>query len=88
MIRTGGLGAIKEKDSDVVEVVNKIKPLLEQKTGKKYSSLEVINYKTQVVAGTNFFVKVSTFMIVHVILFYSVKVKTTNRHMLWLNSLG
>lgn len=61
MIRTGGLGAIKERDNTVVDVVNEIKPLLEERTGKKYSSLEVIHYKTQVVAGTNYFVKVCNF---------------------------
>lgn len=57
----GGLGAIKEKDDKVVNIVNEIKPLLEAKTNKKYVSLEVLNYKTQVVAGTNYFVKVSFF---------------------------
>lgn len=59
MRKVGGLGDVREKDDTVVEVVNKIKPILEERTGKKYSSLEVIHYKTQVVAGTNYFVKVS-----------------------------
>lgn len=59
MMKSGGLGAVREKDDRVVGVVEKIKPLFEEKTNKRYESLEVIHYKTQVVAGTNFFVKVS-----------------------------
>lgn len=59
MIRTGGLGEINEKDDQIVAIVNEIKPILEEKTGEKYEKLDVLSYKTQLVAGTNYFVKVS-----------------------------
>ena len=36
-----------------------IRAELEEKLGKKFSSFKAKSYKTQVVAGTNFFVKVS-----------------------------
>lgn len=58
--KVGGLGGAREKDDEVVAVVEKIKPDFEQKTAKQYKSLEVIHYKTQVVAGRNYFVKVRT----------------------------
>lgn len=48
-----------ERDSEVDEVVEKIKPILEEKSGKKFESLEVIHYRPQTVAGKNYFVKVS-----------------------------
>lgn len=56
---TGGLGAIRERDSDIEQIVEKMRPVLEEKSGKKFESLEPVNYKTQLVAGRNFFVKVS-----------------------------
>ena len=58
---TGGLGAVRERDTEVDEVVDKVKPILEEKTGTKYDSIEVIHYKPQTVAGKNFFVKVSQY---------------------------
>lgn len=56
----GGLGGTRQADDEVVRVVESVKPELEQKTGLKFDSIEPINYKHQVVAGMNFFVKVST----------------------------
>lgn len=55
----GGLGAVRENDDQVTEVVHQIKPILERESGKKFEYLQVIHYKPQVVAGTNYFVKVS-----------------------------
>lgn len=56
---TGGLGAVREPDDKVQAIVDKIKPDLEAQSNVKFTSLEVLSYKTQVVAGTNYFVKVS-----------------------------
>ena len=47
------------KDDDVAKAVDMIKPQLEEKTKTKYESIEVLNYRSQVVAGKNYFVKVS-----------------------------
>lgn len=57
----GGLGAAREKDDEVAEVVEKVKAELEAKTNSKYKKLEILSYKTQLVAGLNYFVKVSWF---------------------------
>ena len=52
------MGEIFEKDDKIVEIVNGIKPILEERTEQKITSIEPINYARQVVAGTNYFVKV------------------------------
>ena len=57
---TGGLGEVFDKDDEITNVVDKIKPVLEEKSGLKFETIEVVNYRTQVVAGRNYFVKVST----------------------------
>lgn len=56
-MKTGGLGREMDKDDEVTDVVKQIKPLLEAKTNTKYEYLEVVSYKTQIVAGKNYFVK-------------------------------
>ena len=57
----GGVGGFKEKDDVVTKVLEEIKPIFEERTGIKFSSLEAIHYRTQLVSGTNYFVKVSVF---------------------------
>lgn len=56
---SGGLGAVREKDDEVAEAVRNIKSIFEEKTNTKYESIDIINYKHQIVAGKNYFVKVS-----------------------------
>lgn len=56
---TGGLGDVLEKDDKVVDVVQQIKPILEEQSKIKFESIEVLHYIPQVVAGRNYFVKVS-----------------------------
>lgn len=58
-MKTGGLGAPRAKDNEVEEAVRNVKPILEEKTNTKYDSIEIISYKPQLVAGMNYFVKVS-----------------------------
>lgn len=36
----------------------KVKPQLESKTNRTYEEFKVVQYKTQVVAGTNYYIKV------------------------------
>lgn len=36
----------------------KVKPQLEEKTNETYEEFKVVEYKTQVVAGTNYYIKV------------------------------
>lgn len=58
MMQCGGLAAVREKDDEVSEVVSKVKPQLEEQSGRKFELLDVIHYRTQVVAGKNYFAKV------------------------------
>lgn len=54
----GGIGRLRDPDDDVKAAVEAVRAELEQKTGRKYKSLEVLSYKHQLVAGSNFFPKV------------------------------
>jgi cystatin-A/B len=58
---TGGLGDLKEVDERIKEVVAKvesdIRSQLVDKLGEVSGPILPVGYKTQVVAGTNFFVK-------------------------------
>lgn len=56
----GGLSDdVKPADEGVQSLVDSFKSEIEEKTGHKYKTLQAISYKTQVVAGLNYFVKVS-----------------------------
>merc|ERR1711991_164565 len=55
----GGLSEIKKKDDKVQKMINDLKKDIETKLEKQVSLLEVHSYKTQVVAGVNYFVKVN-----------------------------
>ncbi|KAM4702407.1 cystatin-A-like [Discoglossus pictus] len=54
----GGLGDSKPATPEVQEICDKVKEEFFQKSGKNCTVYEAIEYKTQCVAGTNFFVKV------------------------------
>eukprot|EP00296_Roombia_truncata_P002257 JP438190.1.p1 GENE.JP438190.1~~JP438190.1.p1 ORF type:complete len:123 (-),score=36.05 JP438190.1:110-478(-) len=60
---SGGLGEVKgagEADDEIHDILSSVKDQVEAKTGKKYDVFKAISYGTQVVAGTNYFVKVHT----------------------------
>lgn len=54
----GGFGEIKDADDKVKEVLGKIRSTLEEKEGKTFETFEAISFKTQIVAGTNYLIKV------------------------------
>ncbi|KAM4700642.1 cystatin-A-like [Discoglossus pictus] len=56
----GGTSAPKKATPEIQELVNKIKAVVEQKEGVNFAMFEAVQYKTQVVAGTNCFVKIKT----------------------------
>ncbi|EAL67198.1 cystatin A2 [Dictyostelium discoideum AX4] len=60
MTKVGGLGATHQADKTVEDIVNAVKPSIQSKLGTNISNLKVISYKTQLVNGTNYFVKVRT----------------------------
>merc|ERR1712062_368329 len=54
----GGTSDHKEINDEVIEVCSQVRPALEEKLGTSCAVFEPKSYKSQVVAGTNFFVKV------------------------------
>jgi len=54
----GGTSDAKEMTAEVIEVCHQIRPALEEKLGSPCATFEPKSFKSQVVAGTNFFVKV------------------------------
>ncbi|XP_033740882.1 cystatin-A-like [Pecten maximus] len=54
----GGVGEVKAADEEVQQIANDLKAEVEKESNQKYEIFNAINYKTQVVAGTNYFIKV------------------------------
>lgn len=57
--KVGGVGDEKPADDAVREVLQRVHSQVEKKVGKSFESLKPIGYRTQVVAGMNYFIKVS-----------------------------
>ncbi|KAM5281702.1 cystatin-B [Ctenodactylus gundi] len=56
----GAPGAVQPATAEVQEIVDQVKLQLEEKENKKYPVFKAVSYMCQVVAGTNYFVKVDT----------------------------
>uniref|UniRef100_M3Y094 Cystatin A n=5 Tax=Mustelidae TaxID=9655 RepID=M3Y094_MUSPF len=54
----GGLTEAKPATPEIQEIANEVKPQLEEKTNETYEEFEAVEYKTQVVAGINYYIKV------------------------------
>ena len=56
----GGFGNVKNADDTVVAICNQVKSQVESHLNQTYQVFEPVHYKTQVVAGTNYLIKVRT----------------------------
>ncbi|KAG3271346.1 cystatin-A [Ictidomys tridecemlineatus] len=54
----GGLTEAKPATEEIQQIANEVKPQLEEKTNESYEQFEAVEYKTQVVAGINYYIKV------------------------------
>ncbi|KAJ6658278.1 hypothetical protein lerEdw1_020550, partial [Lerista edwardsae] len=54
----GGISEAKPATPDIQELADLVKPQIEQKENKTYPTFKAVEFKTQVVAGTNVFIKV------------------------------
>ncbi|XP_014831182.1 PREDICTED: cystatin-B-like [Poecilia mexicana] len=54
----GGTGGAQDATPEIQEICDKVKTQVEQKAGKTYETFTAKSYTSQVVAGTNFFIKV------------------------------
>uniref|UniRef100_A0A8C4MAP6 Cystatin A n=2 Tax=Equus asinus TaxID=9793 RepID=A0A8C4MAP6_EQUAS len=55
---TGGLTEARRATPEIQEIADRVKPQLEEKTNQTYEEFKAVEYKTQVVAGTNYYIKV------------------------------
>ena len=58
MKRLGGFGGAKDANDEVKVLAKEFKPEVEKALGATYSVFEAVKYVTQVVAGTNYKIKV------------------------------
>ena len=54
----GGFGGASDADAEVKNIAKAVKQQTEQKLGTTFAEFEAVKYKTQVVAGTNYLIKV------------------------------
>ena len=54
----GGVGAVKQPDDSVTEILLSIRPELEKRVGKTFKEYIPVHFKTQVVNGVNYFIKI------------------------------
>ncbi|XP_006108158.1 cystatin-B-like [Myotis lucifugus] len=54
----GGPSEVKRATAEIQAIADKVKSQLEEKENKKYPTFKATEYMSQVVAGTNYFIKV------------------------------
>ncbi|XP_043854175.1 leukocyte cysteine proteinase inhibitor 1-like [Dromiciops gliroides] len=56
---TGGLSETKAATPEIQKIVDEVKPQYEEKSNEKFEQFEAVSYKSQVVAGVIYYVKVA-----------------------------
>ncbi|KAL7840779.1 hypothetical protein AOLI_G00261020 [Acnodon oligacanthus] len=54
----GGTSEVQEANDEVQRICDEVKPHAEEKAGQKFEVFTAKSYKSQLVAGTNYFIKV------------------------------
>ncbi|XP_025960657.1 cystatin-B-like [Dromaius novaehollandiae] len=54
----GAPSAVRAATGETQQIADEVKPQLEEKEGKTFDVFTAVEFKTQVVAGTNYFIKV------------------------------
>eukprot|EP00291_Cryptomonas_curvata_P016016 CAMPEP_0172151442 /NCGR_PEP_ID=MMETSP1050-20130122/231_1 /TAXON_ID=233186 /ORGANISM="Cryptomonas curvata, Strain CCAP979/52" /LENGTH=101 /DNA_ID=CAMNT_0012819547 /DNA_START=9 /DNA_END=314 /DNA_ORIENTATION=- len=54
----GGCGESQSADAEIQALVDSVKPFVESSKSVSYTKFEAVSFRAQVVAGTNYFVKV------------------------------
>ncbi|XP_065065315.1 cystatin-A-like [Rhopilema esculentum] len=55
----GGFGPVTAADEKTQKLINAVKPQVEEKLGKDFQVYKAVTYREQVVAGSNYLVKVN-----------------------------
>ncbi|KAK6169441.1 hypothetical protein SNE40_020498 [Patella caerulea] len=55
---TGGWSELKTEDADIQKLCDLIRDDLEKRVGRKFTKYRAVEYKSQVVAGMNYIVKI------------------------------
>lgn len=54
----GGIGEVKPADAEANVIAEKVKEEIEGKCGRQFEEFNAVSYKTQLVNGINYFIKV------------------------------
>ncbi|XP_024073517.1 cystatin-B-like [Terrapene carolina triunguis] len=57
-MKCGGLTGVQPATAETQQVVDEVKLQVEEKEGKKFEVFTAVEFKTQLVAGINYFIKV------------------------------